>query len=378
MTDETLRHYDLRDFVDAETVLKFGTFFLNAGTTVHGDPVFMWWLDTGLLQQMAAPGTREKVLGFVRENLVRRQIQLDYMSHQHDRLMQTVVVGNGHSQPMWRMFVPGATRTMMLTLMNLGKCFPSLVGKIFWMDSSWVLKSFISSFMSFFPKHQHSRLTFLGENFQSQLLNVLDSDMMNILSQFRNGTSEGGAFNSDENLPVRTTGQKEIILQSGSTHEIAMKIQQGTTGVQVEYSVEEGSTLTFVAILLEDTLENKKEKKKKEKRREQKKEKRRKSSERSCLLETRLCEQENMRGTQTVKFEIPEDAHGLMLFRWYSHRRMISWGETSLQYSIELMHTPVMGPDVDPSSSSLRSLQGGLSDNEEEEEEEEEEERRSC
>jgi hypothetical protein len=53
---------------------------------------------------------------------------------------------------------------------------------------------------------------------------------------------------------------------------------------------------------------------------------------------------------------------------------MISWGETSLQYSIELMHTPVpqvMGPDVDPSSS-LRSLQGGLSDNEEEEEEEEE------
>jgi hypothetical protein len=34
-----------------------------------------------------------------------------------------------------------------------------------------------------------------------------------------------------------------------------------------------------------------------------------------------------------------------------------------------------MGPDVDPSSSSLRSLQGGLSENEEEEEEEEEEEK---
>ena len=70
MTNETLRHYDCNDFEHGKTFTKFGTFLLNAGTSLDGDPVFMWWMDTGRLQDMAKPEHFNAISGFVCENLV--------------------------------------------------------------------------------------------------------------------------------------------------------------------------------------------------------------------------------------------------------------------------------------------------------------------
>ena len=385
-TDESLRHFDSIDCAYGEVINQHGTFLMNAGVSLSGNPINMWWMNSDSLISMVQPEQWEMMLEFAREVMVRRQLQQDFLSVEQDRLVQTVVIGNGYSQPMWRFFVPGLPRNRILTLMNLASQFPSMVSRIFWMDPSWVVKSFHSSFVALFPKAQQSKLLFLSENFQSDLLHVLDTNTMSMLSQLRNS----GSLNPDEELPIRSYGPTEIMIQPGTTHEVAVKIDSTTCScITWDYTVESGSSLDFTMILLQDTTEkndnsddndqksstaahtahNRKAEMSEmqleamnelislplKKRPLKKKQSATSSSSSSsssasaslssskvlgtderCLREICLTRQKSVNGAVQGGFRVPFGTRGLILFRWTSPGGLLYWSNTSMLYHIEL------------------------------------------
>jgi hypothetical protein len=113
--------------------------FLLAGDTIDGSPIHMWWIDVAALLQFFKNNPNALIIfsEFTTEVVVRGQLQLDYRSQKQDRLVQSLIIINGQTQPLWHSFVKSKVRSMFQSLLQIVASPPATVLRIFWMDPSW-------------------------------------------------------------------------------------------------------------------------------------------------------------------------------------------------------------------------------------------------
>ena len=113
--------------------------FLLAGDTIDGSPIHMWWIDVAAMLQFFKNNPNALIIfsEFTTEVVVRGQLQLDYRSQKQDRLVQSLIIINGQTQPLWHSFVKSKVHSMFQSLLQIVASPPATVLRIFWMDPSW-------------------------------------------------------------------------------------------------------------------------------------------------------------------------------------------------------------------------------------------------
>jgi hypothetical protein len=72
----------------------------------------MWWIDVAAMLQFFKNNPNALIIfsEFTTEVVVRGQLQLDYRSQKQDRLVQSLIIINGQTQPLWHSFVKSKVR----------------------------------------------------------------------------------------------------------------------------------------------------------------------------------------------------------------------------------------------------------------------------
>ena len=120
------------------------------------------------------------------EAIVRRQIQLDLLSRQQERLVKVVMVAvNCVSVAMWRFFVPGIHRNVLRARMEISDSMPDLLSRLYVICDSWATRAFYQTLSPWFPKSLIQLVHIYGGDYHLLLKNIIDDNTMAMIERTR-------------------------------------------------------------------------------------------------------------------------------------------------------------------------------------------------
>ena len=162
--------FDQENMLHGDMIAKTHRMEYNVGHTVLGDPIAVFWAVSGALSSMMADSDigYQRLLEFVVESFVRRQIQLDCMSREQGRLVRLVIVVQASFRGWWRLFGTCRkknNREREFLDQDMGGTLPFFTGKIHVVGLAWAMRLFISHV----PGMDQYTLKFHGENYSRAL-----------------------------------------------------------------------------------------------------------------------------------------------------------------------------------------------------------------
>jgi hypothetical protein len=333
--------------------------------TIEGSPIHMFWIDTTAMlkfldEKMGSPTI---LLEFIAEIVVRGQLQLDFLSQQQDRLVQSLVIINGATESIWRTFMLGKYRSAFQSMLKMVASPPAIVYRIFWMDPTWYVRAFYTSFLTLFPTKLHSKISFLSDkDLSSSILSTaLDVNTRHILNQLRNA----GGF--DQDLLSSDKQEREVQISAGSIYETIVKVDAAQCQkVSWKFTIERGSSLDFTIIMLRNisskgdkTINSNRSSFSKINSNSNSNSSSSSSSsgsgsssstlndEANCLHKMCISKRLGINGTEQDVYNVPKGTTGIMLFQWSSEGGFMRWGTTSLLYHIETLSSSDVTTGID-------------------------------
>ena len=223
--EEDPHHYTMTDLIHGTIAKKYMYCIPNCGFTPQGHVIIFTPTgqhDTrGLLTELTA----DQYFEYIMEELVRRQLQLEYLSQKHQRLIKMFQIvdcsGVGLSH---------VSHTAMLTFTKRIKVvlqtWPEGMARVSVINTPWVVTNFWNGFLKFlFPVRSRRKFKMYGSQYRKEILHLIDpTTLAKLLATNTSGGGDGGGGNT-------LCGTLE--LSAGSDKELILSISENMIGLQI-------------------------------------------------------------------------------------------------------------------------------------------------
>jgi hypothetical protein len=239
-----LHYYDMSDLKHGTIAQKYVYCIPNCGYTPQGHIIIFTPAgehDTrGLLKELTA----DEYFEYLMEELVRRQLQLEYLSRKHSRLIKMfqIVDCNGvgishvsHTE------VLGFSKRLKVVLQT----WPEGMAQVSIINTPWVVTNFWNGFLKYlFPVRSRRKFKMFGSQYRDEILHLVDPETLGkLLSRNHDSCdgSDGKVISGTMELSAGT--HKEVMLHIDPTM-IGIKIMIEVIKSDVEFSLKMYSNST--------------------------------------------------------------------------------------------------------------------------------------
>ena len=220
--------FDMTDQVHGSIAQKYVYCIPNAGYTPQGHVIIFTPAgghDTrALLNEMTADDYFE----YLMEEFVRRQLQLEFLSQKHCRLVKMFQIVDCSGIGVWHVS-HRAAMTFSKRLKVVLQTWPEGMARVSMINTPWVVHSFWNGFLQYlFPVRSRRKFMMYGVQYRDEILHLIDPTTLSKLLSSSTADSSAGGGEGDNGVMKGT-----FELSAGSEREVMLPFDGTVRGLRI-------------------------------------------------------------------------------------------------------------------------------------------------
>ena len=226
-------HFDMTDQVHGDIAQKYVYCIPNAGYTPQGHVIIFTPAGGHDTRALLSEMTADNYFEYLMEEFVRRQLQLEYLSQKHQRLIKMFQIVDCNGIGVWHVS-HRAAMTFSKRLKVVLQSWPEGLARVSMINTPWVVNNFWNGFLQYlFPVRSRRKFLMYGVQYRDEILHLIDPTTLAKLLSSSSSSSGASGGGDGKNIGENGVMKGSLELPAGTEREVMLPVDGTARGVRI-------------------------------------------------------------------------------------------------------------------------------------------------